>query len=209
MPHINNYIFDQLLIPSLIWFFFIGGVFAAAVGVGLIVSSDKVFRLLGLMNQSVSTRRAMRPMDMQRDSGSFIWKYRRLIGTLFVVGAAYAVYGLIARVDNLSVVALLNLKLPPLFVLWLVQSVRLFLIGGCLVSIVVGVLLGFFPDTMSSLEKRASRWHSTRQMVPDAEKMNLALDNWVTAYPRATGWILVFPALGMAAYFGGQLLGRA
>lgn len=207
MPHFNDYILDQLLVPAVVLFFFIGGVLAVAVGVGLIVSSDRVFRLFGRMNYTVSTRRVLRPMAMPRDIGHLVWRCRGWVGAFFVVGAAYSIYE-IARVDNAAVVSLLNLKLPPLYVFWLVESTRLFLLAGCTVSIAVGILLGFFPDAMRAIEKRASHWHSTRRLAPDAEKMNLALDHWVAAFPRAAGWIIVFPALGMVVYFGSQLLGQ-
>lgn len=207
MPHFNNYLINQLLLPSLTWFFFIGGVFALAIGTGLIVDSDRVFRLFGRMNTSVSTRHATKSMAIPRDSGAFVWKYRRLIGAIFVVGAAYSAYGLIARIDDSAVVAALNLKLAPLFVFMLVQAARWILIAGCAVSIAVGVLLVFFPGAMRAIEKRSSRWHSTRQIAPDGDKMILTLDNWVAAFPRAAGWIIVFPALGMVVYFGGQVIG--
>lgn len=209
MPHIDNYVFNQILVPAVVLFFFIGGLLALAVGLGLILNSARVFRLFGLMNRSVSTRHAFKLMAVNRDSGRFALKYRRLIGVIFVVGAAYAVYGLIAKVDSSAVVSMFNLKLPPLFVFWLVEGSRLFLIAGCAISIVVGILLGFSPDAMRAIEKRASHWHSTRQLVPDADKMNLTLDHWVAAFPRAAGWIMVFPALGMVVYFGSQLLGRS
>ncbi len=208
MPHFNDYILDQLLVPAVVPFFFIGGLLAVAVGMGLVVSGDRVFRLFGLMNFTVSTRRALRPMAMPRDIGHFVWTYRGWFGAFFVVGAGYAVYA-IARVDNSAVVSLLNLKLPRLYVFWLVESTRLFLLAGCTVSIAVGILLGFFPDAMRAIEKRASHWYSTRRFAPDAEKMNLTLDHWVAAFPRTAGWIIVFPALGMVVYFGSQLLGRS
>lgn len=208
MPHFNNYLIDQLLMPSLTWFFFIGGVFALAIGVGLIVRSDSVFRLFRRMNYSVSTRHATKPMAIPRDSGGFVLKHRRLIGAIFVLGAAYSAYGLIARIDDAAVAAALNLKLAPLFVLMLVQATRWILIAGCVVSIAVGILLVFFPDAMRVIEKHASHWHSTRQLAPDGDKMILTLDNWVAAFPRVVGWIIVFPALGMVIYFGSQLLGR-
>ncbi len=208
MPHVNNYVFDQLLAPAVVLFFFIGGLFALSVGVGLIVSSDRVFRLFGLMNQTVSTRKAFKPMAVWRDSGGLVWKYRRRIGTILVVGAAYSVYELIVGIHDAAVVPVLNLKLPPLFVFWLVQSTRWFLVGGCTVSIAVGILLVFFPEAMLAIEKRASHWISTRRLDPGAEKMNLTLDNWVAAFPRAAGWILVVPALGLVVHFGSQLLGQ-
>jgi hypothetical protein len=208
MPHFDNYIIDQLLLPSLTLFFFVGGVFAVAVGVGLIASSGMVLRLFGPMNYTVSTRQSFKQMAATRDSGTFVWKYRRLIGAIFVVGAAYSIYGLIARVDSSAVVTMFNLKLPMPFVLSLVDAARLFLIAACTVSIAVGILLGFFPDAMRAIEKQSSHWYSTRQLAPGAETMNLAFDNWVAAFPRTAGWIIVFPAIGIVVYFGSQLLGR-
>ncbi len=208
MPHINDYVFYQLLVPALVLFFFIGGLFALAVGVGLIVSSSRVFRLFAWMNHMVSTRQALKPMTVWRDSTSHVWKYRRRIGAILVAGAAYSVYELIVGIHDAAVVSVLKLKLPPPFVLWLVQSTRWFLIAGCSVSIAVGILLVFFPEAMLAIEKRASHWISARRLDPGAEKVNLTLDNWVAAFPRAAGWILVFPALVMVIYFGSRLLGR-
>lgn len=209
MPHIDNYVFDQILFPSITLFFFLGGVFAVAVGMGLIVNSDRMFRLFGLMNYTVSTRRALRPMAVTRDIGGFVWKYQRRIGAVIVVGAGFAVYGLTAHVNNFAIVSILNLKLPPLYVFWLVESTRLLLILGCAVSLTVGILLGFFPEVMQAIEKRASHWYSARRLAPDAEKMHLTLDNWITAFPRVAGWIIVFPALGLVVFFGSLLLGRS
>jgi len=209
MPHFNNYVLDQILFPSFVLFFFIWGMVAVAVGVGLIVNSAAVFRVFGRMNYSVSTRRATKPMAVPIDSSSFVLKYRVWIGAFFVIGAAYAEYGLVARVDNAAVVSLLNLKYPRAFVFWIVESSRLFLIVTCALSILVGFLLSFFPDAIRAIETYASRWYSTRRLAPQAEKMNLALDHWVTASPRAAGWMIVFPALALVAYFGSLLLGRA
>lgn len=206
MLQINSYILNQLLIPSALLFFFIGGLAAAIIGLGLIVHSAAVFRLFGIMNTSVSTRRMSRPLEIPRDSSGLVWKYRRPIAAFFMIGATFSLYGLIAQIDSAVVVATLKLKYPPVFVLWLVESTRLLLIVGCTVALAVGILLGFFPDAMRTLETRSSFWVSTRRLAPAADRMNLALDKWVAAFPRAAGWVILLPALGMVAYFGALLL---
>lgn len=206
MPLINNSVINQLLIPGVVMLFFIGGVLAAVIGAGLILRNSGVFRLFGVMNRSVSTRQLLKPLEIPRDSNGVVWKYRRPIAAFFAIGATYSLYGLIAHVDNAAVVAALKLKYPPAAVLLLVESARLLLIVGCAVSLTVGILLGIFPETMRVLEGRASRWVSTRRMAPDADKMNVALDDWVAAFPRAAGCLILVPALGVMFYFGTLLL---
>lgn len=208
MPHFNNYVFDQLVAPALILFFFVGGVVALAVALGLIFRSTLVFRLFDAMNVSVSTRHATKPLAIPRDSSPFFMRHRIPIGIVFVIGAIYADYGLITGAGNAAVVSLFNTKLPPGYVFWIVESVRYFMMVSCTVSIIVGVLLVVSPDTLKSIERTGGRWVSTRQMATGAEKSYMALDRWVSAFPRIAGLIIVFPALGMMLYFGDQMLKR-
>lgn len=206
MLKFGNLVIDQLIVPSALWFFFIGGLVAAVVGAGLILKSASVFELFGVMNRSVSTRRLLRPLEIPRDSSGFVWQYRRPIAAIFAFGAIYSLYGLIAHIDNAAVVAALKLTHPPAAVLVLVESARLFLIVGCIVALAVAVLLGIFPETMRALEGHASHWVSTRRMAPDADKLHVALDDWVAAFPRAAGCLILVPALGVTFYFGMLLL---
>ncbi|MCK9381248.1 MAG: hypothetical protein M0P95_09295 [Sulfuritalea sp.] len=206
MLKFGNLVVDQLIVPPALWFFFIGGLAAAVVGAGLILQSSSVFRLFGVMNRSVSTRRVLKPLEIPRDSSGLLWKYRRPIAACFAIGAVYSLYGLIAQIDNAAVVTALKLKYPSAAVLLVVESARRLLIIGCAVSLAVAVLLGVFPETMRALEVHASRWVSTRRMAPDADKMNVALDDWVAAFPRAAGCLILVPALGVMFYFGTLLL---
>jgi hypothetical protein len=206
MPQYGNPVVDQLIVPAALWFFFIGGVAASAVGAGLIFRSAAVFRLFGVMNRSVSTRHLSKPLAIPRDSDRLAWQWRRPLAVFFVVGAVFALYGLVTRVDDAALVVALKLDYPPAVVLWAVQSARLLLVAGCAAALAVGVLLGFFPQAMRVIEAYASRWVSTRQMAPDADRMIMSLDDWVAASPRAAGWTLLLPALGMVFYFGVLLL---
>jgi len=208
MPRFNNFILDQFVAPALVWFFFIGGIVAVAIGIGLILRSPRVFRLFDLLNHSVSMRQATRPLAVPRDSSNFVWKYRRLIGSVFVVGAVYSIWGLVTGAGNSAIVTMLNLELPSGYVFWIVESLRYFLVVGCTAAIIVGILMVVSPDTLKAIEDVGSRWYSTRQIAPEAERMNLGLDQWVVAFPRTAGLIIVLPALGMVMYFGELLLKR-
>lgn len=209
MRRFDNYIIDQLIAPAFVLFFFIGGIAALAIGVGLIFKSPRVFRFFDILNHSVSTRTATKPLAIRRDSGQFFFRHRIPFGVVFVLGALYADYGLLTGAGNAAIVSLFNTALPPAYVFWIVESVRYFLLVSCTVSIIVGILLVISPDTLKAVESAGGRWVSTRNLTADAEKMNLGFDKWVAAYPRAAGLIIAFPALGMIWYFGEQLLRQA
>jgi len=206
MPRFNNYVIDQLVVPAFILFFFIGALMAVIVAIGLIFRSPRVFRLFDILNHSVSTRNAAKPLAIPRDSSQFFMKYRIPVGIVFVVGALYADWGLLTGAGNAAVVSLLNSKLPPGYVFWIVESVRYFLMVSCTVSIIVGILLVISPETLKGIEGAGGRWISTRNIGVDADKMNLTFDDWVRTFPRIAGLLVVFPALGMVLYFGDLLL---
>lgn len=206
MPVFKNFVFDQFVAPALVMFFFLGGLVGLAISLGLIFRSAGLFSLFNRMNRSVSTREATKPMAIPRDSGEFMFKHRRWIGSVFVIGAVYAVYGLLTGAGNATIVAKLKLSLPPAYVFWIVESLRYFLIVGCTVSIIVGILMVFSPETLRSIEKRSGHWVSTRQAARGADEMNLSFDKWVAANPRTAGAIILLPALGTLVYFGGLLL---
>jgi hypothetical protein len=206
MPHFNNYLIDQLIIPAVVLFFFIGGLVAVVIGVGLILRIPRVFRFFDRMNHSVSARHAAKAMAIPRDSAQFVWKYRRSIGIFCIVGAAYSLWGLVTSAGNSAIVSMLNLKFPSGFVLWIVESLRYLVIVGCTASIVVGILILISPNTLKEIDKVSSRWFSSRQITREAEKMNMKLDNWVAAFPRTAGLIIFFPALVVVMYFGELLL---
>ncbi|MFA6313304.1 MAG: hypothetical protein WCV99_17305 [Sterolibacterium sp.] len=209
MPHLNSYVFDQLVAPALVLFFFIGGLAAVVIGLGLIFKSAWIFRLFDTLNHSVSTRNATKPLAVPRDSSQFFLKYRLPIGVIFVFGAVYSDYGLLTGAGNAAIVTLFNTKLPPGYIFWIVESVRYFLLVTCTASIMVGILMLISPDTLKAVENIGGRWISTRRIAPGAEKAYLTLDQWVAAFPRTAGFIILFPALGMAMYFGDQMLRSA
>lgn len=199
MPLSNDYLVDQLLIPAVVMFFLVWGLIGAAIGAGLIVCSAKTFRLFRMMNHYVSTRHGLKPLAMPHDIGQSVRKHRRLIGAFFVLGAAYSIYSLVAWFDNSAIVSALDLRYPRPFVAWILESVRWSLIVFSVFAIVIGVMLGYFPDALGRFEAQANRWVSVRKLTVGVDTMHLTLDRLVEAFPRSAGSIIVIAALYVAA----------
>lgn len=203
MNFVNSQGFRQWVAQFLVLLFLVGGFALLAIGLSLIFNSAVTLRFFAGMNRWVSTRRAFRPIEVPRDTGRAVQKYRRWLAVMFVAGGAFVIYGLATRFDVRAAIYLFGLNVfRPAFASWVVESARWVLIVGNLAGIVVGIMLAFFPDALMALEARGARWYSERKLVKDREAMNLTLDNWVVQYPRASGCIIAFFALVLIGAYG-------
>jgi len=199
MTFASNAFVLQVLVPALVMFFLFWSVVGAAVGLGLILASASTVRVGKALNRYVSTRVGLKPLAMPHDVGAFVRRHRRLIGAIFVLGAAYSVFALCAWYDNAAIVYGLKLRLPREFVAVVVESVRWSLIVFSLLAIAVGVMLALFPAALTRVEAHANSWYSVRRLTVGADKMVLTLDRLVEAYPRTSGAILLVGSLYVAA----------
>jgi hypothetical protein len=202
-----NIAFRDWVALFLIVLFLVAGFAILGAGLGLMFNSAATLQFFSRMNRWVSTRRTLRPIEIPRDSGQAVQKYRRWLGAVFIAGGIFAIYGLTMQFSTRAAIALLGLDIfRPAVASWLVESARWILIVGNAAGIVVGIMLAFFPQALVALEARGGRWYSERALAKDREKMNLTLDNWVERYPRAAGCVIAFFALVLIGAFGLLLL---
>jgi|GEM_PF-491152 len=188
----------------IVLFFLLGGVTLLAVGMGLIVNSDKSLQMFSKMNRWVSFRRATKPLEVMRDTRQAVQDYRYWLAAIFVFGGVFALYGLLTQFEAASIIYVLGLDfLKTDAALWLVDSARWVLIVGNLLGIVVGIMLAFFPAALVALEASGSRWTSHRKAGHGADTMRVTtLDTWVAAQPRVAGGIIAVFALVLIVTFG-------
>ncbi|HKB83826.1 MAG TPA: hypothetical protein VKD04_11555 [Burkholderiales bacterium] len=199
MPHLNNYVIGEILIPVVFLFFLVSGVFGIAFGIGLIVARDRVIRLFGLMNRWVSVRKNLEPLEAQHYIEPFVHKYRRWFSAVFIIGGTFSIVMLAAKVDAVAVTSVFGSRRFSVIGPLVVQSLATFLIIGGVLAIGVGIILGFFPRALRALEMRTDRWYSSRQFAKGSDEMHMPLDRWFEASPRAAGWILAAAALILCA----------
>jgi hypothetical protein len=195
MSPIPNHVIDQILVPSLLRFLFIGGLFSLVVGIGLVVHSKLMFRVFGKMNRWISLRRSTRALEIPRDCWPLVQRYRYILAVFITVGAIYTLFRLLTQVDVEAVVPGISTKLhlPGSYVSWILSSIRWFLMLGCVLSIVVGLLLGFSLPTLSKWEALSGTWISTRNSAfgKKAGAVHVGFDELVQSYPKTAGWVVV------------------
>jgi len=195
--------FRQWIIESIVLAFFAGGIVLVAIGVSLLVNSAATLRVFGSLNRWVSMRRTTKPLEMMHDTRSAVLRYRHVLGTLFVIGGIFSIFGLLTQFDYKSIIYALSLEfLRRDFAEWLLDSIRWALILGNAAGIGVGLMLLFAPDRLARIEQGGSKWFSERQATRGADKMNVKLDPVVASYPRAAGGLILFIGVVLIAAFG-------
>jgi hypothetical protein len=201
----------HVLLLSLAVLLLLGSLLCLSVGLGLVFRSASVLRLFHVVNRWVSTRRAMKPMEIPRTSDLHVTDRRRrwVTGLFFALGGAYAAYGLGTGVDAARVIAGLKLQgalIPIGFIA--VETMRWSLIVLCAGAVALGVILVAYPTAWPRIETRANRWYSTRQLMASGDAMNLSLDHWVERFPKPAGVVVAVLSLVPLAGAVAILFGR-
>ncbi|HMH18721.1 MAG TPA: hypothetical protein VK572_11315 [Burkholderiales bacterium] len=179
----------HLLVQCLILVFIVVSVTGLGVGIGLIVSSQKIVRMFHAVNRWISTRHALKSVEVPRETDRAAHRYQRWIAGGFVLGGLVAIFGLVTGFDSRALGAMLADRLAPVAAIAF-DSLKWFLILGSAFGVVVGAMLLFYPNAELTLEKYANRWISSRQIVRSGDDMHMGLDLLVEAHPTPAGWIV-------------------
>ena len=190
----------QLLVQFLLVLFLVVAVSGLAVGVGLIASSPKIVGYFHLLNRWVSTRHVLKPVEVPFDTERVTHRHYRWLAAGFVLGGLISIFGLFAGIDATAVGAAFATKRFAPVVAIAVESAKWALIGGSVLGVVVGVMLLFYPNAESTLERFANKWVSSRRVTRSWDDMHMNLDALVEAHPKPAGWIIACTSAGAVIY---------
>src|SRR3954470_10461204 len=191
----QNPLIFELLVRALFIFFLVAGIAGTALGFSLILSPGRVFQLLNPMNRWVSGSKTLAPLEAVHNIDPTVYKYRRWFSAIFIVGAAFSIFMIVAKLDVRVFLSLIGAARYPVIGSWLMESLKWLMIAGSVLALAIGIVLGFFPDALSALEKRANQWYVPRRLGQGANKMHLLIDRSVQRSPKSAGWIIVIGAL--------------
>lgn len=203
-----NLNFAQLFVTFIYRLFFVFGIFAFAIGIGLMFNHQRMRQLFGLMNRWVSMRPGTEWLSIPHDTEAAEHRHRHLIGAVSILIAAFSIYVLTAKVDVERLAAAISLNVPRFYAVLIIESVRRLLIAGSVVAVAAGIMLIFFPDALRAIERRSNRWYSTDGIARDGDAMHMHLDKWIDNYPRAMGGAISLGAFIVVVDFGTLLLQR-
>ena len=180
----------QLLVQVSIVSFLVVAVAGLAVGVGLLISSQKTLQFFQVLNRWVSTRHVLKPVEVPHETERMAHSHQRWFAGAFVFGGLISIFGIAAGFDASAIsAAVTEQRFVPVVAIAL-ESAKWFLIVGSGLGVVVGAMLLLYPNAEITLERYANRWVSSRQAVRGGDDMHMTLDRLVEAHPKPAGWII-------------------
>jgi hypothetical protein len=180
----------QLLITTAVVFLFVGSLLGLALGTGLVLRASVVLPFIQLMNRWVSTRQALRPLELPRQVAPAA-AGARWFGAVLVALGAFSAAILLGRLDPVALAGLFKVDARTSLPGILLEALRWFLVLGSLTAVATGVMLLFFPRAWRKVEARANHWYSTRHLELAGDTLHPALDRIVEAFPRASGAVIL------------------
>ena len=193
------------LAQAMVVFFLVSGVTLLAFGVSLIVNSAGALRLITVMNRWVSMREVTKPLEVLRDTRHVVQKYRHVFAAIFVLGGAYAIYGLLTQFSTEATIRLLGLNaFSRDAALWLAESLHWLLIVGNLFAIIAGFLpaavIGLLANDWIEEKLFHFKWIAWAWFVGGIGI--LAVDRWMKKGGGSQGTELARITLKMAFLIG-------
>ncbi len=156
---------ERVLVPSLILFLLIGSLASVVLGWALVFRSARALSFMRSMNRWVSTRRALKELEVPRHVEEPRKAGKLWFGLFLVAGAGFALYVLLARIEIPRVAVVLGVNLQRWFLASVaLQTMKWLLVVGSVLALAVGILMLFFPQVLAAFEARMNRWYSTRQL---------------------------------------------
>ena len=203
---LGQHLLTQVLVSTVVVFLFVTSIVGLILGLGLMLRSGSTMPFIVLMNRWISTRQALRPLELPRHVASTAGK-ARWFGVILVAVGAYAAVVLVGSFDVPRLAVLFQADPRYSLTAFALESLKWLLVAGALAAIATGVMLVFFPRAWRRIEDRANRWYSTREFELAGDTVYLSLEHMVEAFPRAAGGV-IFVLSVVAAFASGALLFR-
>ena len=201
---------ERVVVPTLVIFLLLGGLASTALGLALVFRTEKALAFIRSMNRWVSTRRVLKQAELPRSVAVVSRKGRMALALFLIVGGVFALWFLLLRLELPRMALVLGVSLKRWFITGVaLQTMRWFLVAGCVLAVAVAVLMLFFPSRLAAFETRLNKWYSTRNILPPTgESMRYPLEMMVEAAPRPAGWIIAAASLLVAAAMAVLLAAR-
>jgi hypothetical protein len=192
---------DRIIVPTLIAVFLVGGVASFVLGCALVLRQAATLRFMAHMNRWVSTRETFARLDRRIDleRATVPGARRPILGTIFLCVGLAGIGLVLWRLQFLPYSAARRADAQAWFFATLaLEGLKWVLVVGFAFTAVVGLLMLVAPARLAELQVRLNQWHSTDDSILSAsDKVHTPLEPLVSAYPRASGWIIAIASLLM------------
>ena len=187
-------------------FLALGAVFGLLAGMLLLLDSARAFRIGDRIDRWVSTRMALRPLEVQHSIARPLYRRHRLFGALVCAGALYVLAVIGSPSGEMAIAKSLMGIGPARLSAWASESLRYVLLVGNGAAFVFGLVFIVRPSALKRLETWADRRISARRTTKPLEELHRPADRFAREHPRVVGALVVLGSLFVLTNLGYALL---
>jgi len=162
-----------------------------AYGLVLLIAPDWALRVSGQLNRRFSGRKALRPLEVPRESERFFYRHHRVVGGLLLTGVVVFFLFYFLDFPRGTVLVRLAASVGSPFAGVMMDSLEGFLVGMNVLIGILATVMVFRPSLLKPVEATANRWISTRRLFRHADENHQPLDRFVERFPRLTGLLVL------------------
>jgi hypothetical protein len=198
--------FSQIVQQAVFIALLVGAALGLAAGLLLIFDSERAFRISDRLNQWVSTRAAIRPLEEHRDISRPMYRMHRFVGLLICAGALYSLVVIGTPHGTAAIAKSLGALGSPRLASWLSESLRAFLLVGNFAALAFGIVFTVRPSALRGIEAWADRRISARKASKPLDRMRFTPDEFVRAHPTLVGVLIALGSVYVLLNLGFALL---
>jgi len=183
-----------------------GAILGLAIGITLLVDSERVMRWNAALNRWYSTRQAFQKLEEPIDVKRVIYRWHRVAGVLVFAGAIFTLDVLVFTYHAGALVRAFRGAGNPVILGILFETMRIVLIVGNVAALIAGAILCFRPSLLKGAEAVGDRYYSGREAMKPLEVMRYQPDEFVRSRPKLVGAVLTVGSAYVIVIFGLLLL---
>ncbi|HYW04023.1 MAG TPA: hypothetical protein VFA86_08775 [Gammaproteobacteria bacterium] len=170
--------------------------FAAVVGAWLLVHPGSLLRADRSTGRWISTRRALRFLEVPHRWERFFYRHHRVFGAIIFLGSAYCLWAYVFRYDPARMEHVIAGSPAAEAMGWLLPAVEVIYVVLTVLTLVAGAIFYLRPSLLKGFEAAANTWVSTRRLGRGLEHESHAVQRLAGGMPRLVGLLV----LGLSLY---------
>jgi len=150
-----------------------------------------------------STSEVSQKLETQVQTTETVIKYRWLVGLVFLIGAVYTIYFLLAGFDQAKFIALVikpETQTAEMFTFMAMDFLKWILVLWCVIGAALCLTLILMPDRFRKLSRTLDAFFSTQQVQDLVDTSSDALDSWVLKNHVLVGFFLFLGACFLVVF---------
>lgn len=190
MAYWTNLLNDMLVVGALIFL-----LISLLTGLAFIIAPGRAVGLERQADRRFSLRKALKPLEIPRQTERFFYRHHRIVGAMIVIFASIFLWIYLVEGEGGRIAAWAGKQLGAEVVSAWAANLGWFMVLLNFAAVLFGAVMFVRPSALKNVEAVANRWISTRQATRGLDTEHDPLGRFAARNPRLFGSLVLLGSL--------------